>query len=302
MEVDGASPSEALKSNGIKAIELSQLDDLLTEADEIGVRATFTDRVTFLERHRLAYDQVALPDDPFSEDYRSAQFDLYRAIAGVDEYDPRVNEVMSVDIDGRLRQPAPFDAGSTAAAGEHLIAYGFLLRLLGLRPGDRVLEYGAGQGNIAILLAMIGLDVTVIDISPEFVELVRRRAARDGIELTAVVGEFGDPPPDGEPVDAILFFEAFHHAPDHVGVVRALREHLAPDGRVLFAGEPILDTPDRPWVGPWGIRLDGVSLGAIRQHQCMELGFDAEYFVRMLMRSGFLVSFHPCSESGIGDT
>jgi SAM-dependent methyltransferase len=287
---------------GLELVGLAQLDDVLARADEIERCQTFTERVRFLERYRLDYNPGLLPEDPNSDEYRAAQLVLYRRIAGVSTYDPRVNEVMSVDLEGRLRQPAPFDAGSTAAAGDHLIAYGFVCRVLDLGPGDRVLEYGAGQGNITLLLAMMGLDVTAIDISPEYVELIRRRASRDGVRLEAIVGQFGDAPPDGKPVDAILFYEAFHHASDHVGLVRSLRALLAPGGRVLFAGEPILDTDDRPWAGPWGVRIDGISLSAIRQHQCLELGFDASYFARMLMRNGFLVSFHRCAETAIGNT
>jgi 2-polyprenyl-3-methyl-5-hydroxy-6-metoxy-1,4-benzoquinol methylase len=297
---DSATPHVA--PAGIQLIDLSQLEDLLRRADEVRERGTFTDRWEFLADYRLQYDQAALPDDPFSEEYRRAQLDLYRLIANVSEYDPRLNEVISVDIDERLRQPAPFDAGSTAAAGDHLIAYGHLCRLLDLHPGDRVLEYGAGQGNISLLLATMGLDVTAIDISPDFIELIRRRAARDDVPLTAVLGEFGDPPPDKKPVDAILFFEAFHHSFDHVALVRSLRELLCPGGRVLFAGEPILESPAQPWVGPWGVRIDGVSLGAIRQDHCFELGFSVSYFVRMMMRNGFLVTFHGCAETDIGNT
>lgn len=287
---------------GVELVGLGQLSELLRRAEEIGARDGFTERWEYLERYRLDYDAGALPDDPFSEEYRNAQIELYRAIAGVSDYKPSVNEVMSADVDELLRRPAPFNAGSTAAAGDHLIAYGFVFRLLNLHPGDRVLEYGAGQGNIALLLATMGLDVTAIDISPDYIELIRRRAARDEVSLNAVVGEFGEPPPDNKPVDAILFFEAFHHSLDHVRLVRSLRELLAPGGRVVFAGEPILESPEQPWIGPWGVRLDGVSLGAIRQDQCFELGFTTSYFLRMLMRNGFSVTFHPCADSFIGNS
>ncbi len=287
---------------GVELIRLEQLDDVLRRADELADRGTFTERLAYLDGYRLEYDHGTLPDDPFSAEYQRAQLDIYRAIAGVSAYEARINEVMSVDVDRRLRQPAPFDSGSTAAAGEHLIAYGFLFRLLNLSPGDRLLEYGAGQGNLTLLLATVGVDVTAIDISPGYIELIRRRAERDDVSLTAVVGEFGDPPPDREPVDVILFFEAFHHSLDHVRLIRSLRKLLAPGGRVFFAGEPILETPAQPWAGPWGVRIDGVSLMAIREYQCCELGFSTSYFVRMLMRNGFLVTFHPCVETYIGNT
>jgi hypothetical protein len=122
------------------------------------------------------------------------------------------------------------------------------------------------------------------------------------VPITALVGEFGDPPPDGRPVDAIVFYEAFHHTSDHLGLIRRLRQRLAPGGKVLFAGEPIVEDESRPWLGPWGVRLDGISLLAMRAYHCLELGFTESYFVRSLMRHGFVVTHHVCKETGIGNS
>ena len=289
-------------ADGVTPVALADVDELIRHAQEIERDGTFTDRVEFLAGHQLVYDPGAMPADPFSEEYRLAQIALYERLAGVDAYVPEINERMDVDIAARLRQPAPFDAGSTVAAGDHLIAYGFILRLLDLAPGSRLIEYGAGQGNISVLLATIGVDVTAIDISPGYVELIRRRAEQAELPLRSVLGQFGDPPPGGDRVDAILFYEAFHHASDHRALIRTLRDRLKPGGRVVFAGEPIIDSPVQPWIGPWGVRLDGVSLWAIRQHGCLELGYSSPYFREVLERDGFAVEFKECGETAIGNT
>jgi SAM-dependent methyltransferase len=305
---DGAPESEATEApitrlaDGVQPVSLDGLEQLLERGLEVERTKSFAEREAFLQRYQLTDGQNTLPEDPFSEEYRLAQLDLYKVIAGVDDYVPAVNEIMAVDVEAKLRQPAPFDAGTTAAAADHLIAYGFIFRMLNLAPGARVIEYGAGQGNLALLLATAGIGVTAIDISPGYVELMQRRAARADLPLEAIVGEFGDAPPDGAQVDAILFYEAFHHASDHAQLIRTLRGRLKPGGRVVFAGEPIIDSPVQPWDGPWGVRLDGVSLWAIRQHHCLELGFASPYFREMLERNGFSVTFHECRETAIGNT
>ena len=52
----------------------------------------------------------------------------------------------------------------------------FLIELLGLAPGSRVLDVGCGPGRHAIALAKQGIDVVGIDISQDFVEIANERA------------------------------------------------------------------------------------------------------------------------------
>lgn len=52
---------------------------------------------------------------------------------------------------------------------------GFLIDVLGLRRGDRVLDVGCGPGRHANALASAGMVVTGIDISRRFVEVARER-------------------------------------------------------------------------------------------------------------------------------
>lgn len=53
----------------------------------------------------------------------------------------------------------------------------FLIDVLGLKPGDRVLDVGCGPGRHANALASAGMTVTGIDISLRFVEIANERAA-----------------------------------------------------------------------------------------------------------------------------
>lgn len=57
-----------------------------------------------------------------------------------------------------------------------------------VRPGDRVLDAGAGPGRFTLELLRLGAQVTALDISPGQLELLRARAP----EVEAVVGDVTD--------------------------------------------------------------------------------------------------------------
>jgi hypothetical protein len=92
-------------------------------------------------------------------------------------------------------------------------------------------------------------------------DIVKVEAAALRTCVATLHGQFGDGP-DGAMFDAILFFEAFHHALDHLGLLARLRDRLAPNGRVIFAGEPIMEAGDY-WAPTlphaWGPRLSARS-------------------------------------------
>jgi 2-polyprenyl-3-methyl-5-hydroxy-6-metoxy-1,4-benzoquinol methylase len=53
-----------------------------------------------------------------------------------------------------------------------------------------VLDAGSGWGMSTEMMAFCGAAVTAVDINPLFVELVRRRAERLGLPVTAVCSPF----------------------------------------------------------------------------------------------------------------
>jgi hypothetical protein len=86
-----------------------------------------------------------------------------------------------------------------------------------------------------------------------------------------------------DPYDAVVFFECFHHCADHMRLLRALRKAVKPEGCVYFGAEPITDA----FPMPWGLRLDGESLWAVRKQGWLELGFTETYFQEALSSAGW---------------
>ncbi|HEV7890128.1 MAG TPA: class I SAM-dependent methyltransferase [Pyrinomonadaceae bacterium] len=74
-----------------------------------------------------------------------------------------------------------------------------------LRPGDRILELGCGDGTLSCVLASEGFDVTGVDISQGMVEEARRRAARESSPARFEVAD-SDLLKTEEPFDAVVSF------------------------------------------------------------------------------------------------
>ena len=235
------------------------------------------------------------PDDPYSDQYRDSVLQLYEWLHGkpysIENEDSVFDVARAVDI------PFPYTTRSASTVGDHLIAVGHVIRTLDLPPGSRVLEFGPGWGNTTVALAQMGLDVTAIDISPRFVDLIKARAARVNAHIETLVGDFAMIHEIEGKYDAVLFFECFHHCPNHLDLLSGLDRVVAPGGRVLFAAEPIYK-----WFPvPWGLRLDGESLWAIRRNGWFELGFRRSYFLQALDRYGWNADRADCSATPWGE-
>jgi ubiquinone/menaquinone biosynthesis C-methylase UbiE len=258
---------------------LAELDEMLDLVDR-AARVSDDELRRGFDLFRMELDRT-MPADPHSEEYRLAVMDLYEWLHG-SPY-ALTNERTEFELERFIDVPFPYSTHSGVTVGNHLIAIGHVIRTLDLPPGGRVLEFGAGWGNTTLALAQMGLSVTAIDISEEFIDLIRARAARVHAQVEAVHGDFSAVDEIEGAFDAILFFESFHHSTDHAALLTRLDRVLAPGGRVLFAAEPVEDE----FYLPWGPRLDGESLWAIRRNGWFELGFRRSYFVEALRRAGW---------------
>ncbi len=268
--------------------DVAELDAKIEECDRAG--AVSDDALRAVFGTFSMEPPAALPADPFGPEYREFQLGLYRDVAGR-PYSTD-NEETPFDVERAVLRPFPFMTNSCPTAGEHFMAIGFLLRAMALPPNSRVLEFGPGWGNTTVMLAKLGHRVTAVDIEPRFCELIRRRAEREGVEVEVVNADFLWAEEAGARFDAVLFFECFHHCADHLRLLRALHGALAPGGRVFFGAEPI----SSGFPMPWGLRLDGCSLWAIRKHGWMELGFRDDYFQDALARTGWWGRKHACPD------
>jgi len=79
-----------------------------------------------------------------------------------------------------------------------------------LRPGDRILELGCGDGALSCMRASEGFDVTGVDISEGMIDEARRRAERESSTARFEVAD-SDTLKTAEPFDAVVsFMSAFY--------------------------------------------------------------------------------------------
>ncbi len=266
---------------------IATLDQLDTKLRELDALAAISDQELRQGFQSFRMDFTATHGaDPESDDYAQDQFRLYRTIAGKD-YAPS-NEQSLFNAKEIAARPFPYMNGSARITGDQLMAIGWILRTMDLPAGGSVLEFGPGWGNTTLAMAQNGYRVTAIDIEQNFVDLIRERARRLPIDLDVRKGDFLDAATIDGQFDRVLFFECFHHCADHLRMFDLLDRIVAPGGAVLFAGEPISDA----FPMPWGLRLDGESLWAIRRNGWLELGFSESYFIRAMMRRGWIISKH----------
>lgn len=231
--------------------------------------------------------------DPLTRRYGEQQDKLWAAIAGVsspycvNEHEA-VPEIAEADA---LYRPA-FYQSSSAVAGDHLIALGHLVKLSDVQPGDDVLEYGPGFGQVGLAFARLGANVDAVDVNAAFCDAINAQAEFLHAPLRAHVGVFGDRP---RPVDykLIIFYECFHHAREFLKLIPRLRDLLRPDGKILMAGEPIADALDPGLPYPWGLRLDAESVAVVRWRGWYELGFQFDFLNACFERENMSVRRHP---------
>jgi SAM-dependent methyltransferase len=283
----------SVRQAGYRVIStLAELDQMLKMLDAAAARSDEELRRGFASfRMDLPMDITA---DPDSDAYRAQQMELYEWLHGK----PYAvsNEVSNFDIAAAADVPFPFHTQSSQTVGNQLIAIGHIIRTLNLKPKSRVLEFGPGWGNTTISMARLGYRVTAVDIEKNFVALIKERARRKNLEIDVVQEDFSVIHKLDQQFDAVLFFECFHHCSNHQSLIAGLDRVVAPGGKVIFAAEPITD--DLPI--PWGLRLDGESLWAIRQQGWLELGFQETYFRRLLARHGWNVEKSVCNETPWG--
>jgi ubiquinone/menaquinone biosynthesis C-methylase UbiE len=125
-------------------------------------------------------------------------------------------------------------------------------------PGKQILDMGTGTGFLAVLLASLGAEVHAIDVSPESLEVARRRAVISGqadkikfYEMPCESLNFPD-----EYFDAVLGSFVLHHS-DLSPTLKELARVMKPGAGGAFietwGGNPLLMLARRLIPGRFGI-------------------------------------------------
>ncbi len=142
----------------------------------------------------------------------------------------RVLGVSRSDVERHLMEKPFGDTGRT----RFLCDIGQILSFLPAPP-SRVLDLGCGSGWTSEIIARCGYNVTGLDVSPDMIELARRRESAS-LGLCFKVHDWLTPYGEAG-FDAALAYDSLHHALDEGLVVRNAHDCLK-DGGVLVTIEP----------------------------------------------------------------
>jgi SAM-dependent methyltransferase len=115
------------------------------------------------------------------------------------------------------------------SAAEHLV------RAADVQPGHDVLDVATGSGNVALLAAQQGANVTGLDITPELFEAARSRAAEAGVEIEWVEGDAEELPYEDNSFDRALSAFGTMFAPRQERAAAELVRVTKPGGVVAVA-------------------------------------------------------------------
>jgi cyclopropane fatty-acyl-phospholipid synthase-like methyltransferase len=122
-------------------------------------------------------------------------------------------------------------------AREEVRKSGQIIDTLAFKPGERLVDIGAGSGHFTFLAAEAvgpGGTVSALDISPEIVEYLDFRAqARKADNVKARRVPPDDPQLEAGSVDTILMLYTLHYVKDRVEYGKKLKAALAPGGRLV---------------------------------------------------------------------
>ena len=164
------------------------------------------------------------------------QQDLLRR---TEEYNLAAERYFAEYSDRQFLLDKPFSAPDFAA---HLIAIGVLVAGARLRPGDVVVEFGAGSCWLSHFLNRFGCRTIAVDVSATALDIGRRLFEHDPRTNWSLDPRFL--PYDGHTLpledgscDRIVVYDAFHHVPNQREVLAEMHRVLNADG-VVAMSEP----------------------------------------------------------------
>jgi ubiquinone/menaquinone biosynthesis C-methylase UbiE len=136
----------------------------------------------------------------------------------------------------KTRQHAAWSTGDYAVIGTTLQIVGeSLCEAVDLRPGERVLDVAAGNGNATLAAARRWGDVTSTDFVPALLQRGRMRAAAEGLSVRFESADAEDLPYSDGSFDVVLSTFGVMFTSDQEKAAAELARVCAPGGRIGLA-------------------------------------------------------------------
>jgi ubiquinone/menaquinone biosynthesis C-methylase UbiE len=120
-------------------------------------------------------------------------------------------------------------AALTVPVSEHLVEH------VGVGPGDRALDVATGTGHVALAAARRSVETAGIDYVPALLDIARRRADAEGLDIEFREAAAEDLPYDDGSFDHVLSAIGVMFAADHEAAARELVRVTRPGGRIGLA-------------------------------------------------------------------
>lgn len=113
-----------------------------------------------------------------------------------------------------------------------------LMPVLDVKPGETVVDLGAGSGFHTVKLSKLVADkgkVLAVDIQPEMIDILRKRLKREKITNVELIHNTEkDPKLPANAIDMILMVDVYHELSYPYEVTTELVKALKPGGRLVF--------------------------------------------------------------------
>lgn len=119
-------------------------------------------------------------------------------------------------------------------------------QLAGLKPGDPVLDLGAGTGMLAVGLARLGMAVTAMDPEPDMLAACEAAAREAGVTVTLRQGGSYDLTPDMGPFRLAVMGRSFHWM-DRAATIAMLEQIVTRDGGLALFHDAHPPVAENAW-------------------------------------------------------
>jgi ubiquinone/menaquinone biosynthesis C-methylase UbiE len=129
-----------------------------------------------------------------------------------------------------------WEAGDFSEVAKHIetVAEQFVERL-NIQPGMKVLDVACGSGNLAIIAAQKGADVTGIDIADNLIDAAKKRAETAGLDIKFEVGDAEAMPYEDNSFDLVMTMFGAMFAPRPEVAASELVRVCKPGGTIAMA-------------------------------------------------------------------
>jgi SAM-dependent methyltransferase len=187
------------------------------------------------------------------------------------QYVQNMSKVLAVD-ESQVRHALLNKPWNVPRASRYFLDFGQILQLIPPIPA-KVLDLGVGPGWTSIFLARCGYEVLGLDIAPDMVRIAADNAS-PGLSVNFLCCDYEtDLPAEG--FDAVLIYDALHHATDEGAVIRNAYKALR-EGGIFITAEPGA-----------GHSIQSGSLEAARKFGTTEKDMEFERQLPLMRNAGF---------------